>query len=56
MFTVISESQEYKFKIVIACSMCSNEVCAKYHVSTQDVQVSQRPRKVFIGVGGRKTP
>lgn len=29
LFTVISEIQEYKLKIIIACSMCSNEVCAK---------------------------
>ena len=54
MFTVISESQECKLKIVIACFMCSNEVCAKCHVSTEDVQGSQRLKKVFIGVGGEK--
>lgn len=54
MFTVISEREECELKTVIACSTCPDEVGAKCHVSTEDVQMSLRIRKGFIGIGGEK--
>lgn len=33
--------------------MCSNEVCAKCHMSTEDAQLSLRLRKGLIDIGGK---
>lgn len=53
MFTVISERQEYKLKVITACLMCSNEVCAKCHVRTEDAQLSLRLSKGLTDIGGK---
>ena len=54
--TVISGRLECRLKLAIACSMCSNEVCAECHVNAEEEQLSLRLRKGFIGDGEGKAP
>ena len=42
---VVTNSIKTLKKLVIACSMCSNEVCTECHVNTEEKQLSLRLRK-----------
>ena len=51
---VVTNSIKTLKKLVIACSMCSNEVCTECHVNTEEEQLSLKLRKGFIGDRDKK--